>query len=205
MRDAGIPPEALLGKSWETLNYSQKTYVRAKERNTRLISGEITEGLIEIEYFHPDGKLRYLTSQVHMLYNKLDQPAGYEGIIKDMTGERLAAKRLVDAKEQAEAANQAKSLFLANMSHELRTPLTAIIGYSHILKNQQNLSAKALEKIEIINKSGQRLGEMISTILELSKLEAGLSDLHREEFDTADLAAFLETMLGKKAQHKGLE
>ncbi len=95
-------------------------------------------------------------------------------------------------KERAEAANRAKSEFLANMSHELRTPLNAILGFSEILQNQMFGplgSEKYREYSHDIHESGQHLLNVISDILDMSKIEAGHMRVSRE---TVDLAPLIE-------------
>ena len=94
-------------------------------------------------------------------------------------------KRLRQEKQEAEAANRAKSVFLANMSHELRTPLNAIIGYSEILLEDagdlgQDDFISDLVKIQT---AGKHLLSIINDILDLSKIEAGKMDMHMEPFD----------------------
>ena len=98
-------------------------------------------------------------------------------------------------KERAEAANKAKSEFLANMSHELRTPLNAILGFPEILQNQMFGPLGSLKYDEYardIHDSGQHLLNVITDILDMSKIEAGHMKLHRE---TVDLAPLIEESL----------
>lgn len=75
-------------------------------------------------------------------------------------------------KEAAEAANIAKSAFLANMSHEIRTPLNAITGLAHMMR-RGGLSPDQLEKLDKLEGAGTHLLDIINTVLDLSKIEAG--------------------------------
>lgn len=107
--------------------------------------------------------------------------------------------------QKAEAANRAKSEFLAHMSHELRTPLNAILGFSQLLQNDVNLSAQQSDSLEIINRSGEHLLALINNILEMSKIEAGQTQLIVTEFNLLSFLKSLSEMMRLKAITKELQ
>ncbi len=112
------------------------------------------------------------------------------GIHVDITEMKEKEQQLLDARDEAERANRAKSAFLANMSHELRTPLNAIIGFSEIM--EQGLfgpigNPQYGEYVEDIRRSASHLLSIISDILDLSKVEAGRMELHEEIIDVSSV------------------
>lgn len=110
-------------------------------------------------------------------------------LAQDVTDRLQAEAKLYKAKEAAEAANVSKSQFLANMSHELRTPLNAIIGYSEILQEDAlDLGEDDFViDLEKIHKAGNHLLGLINDILDLSKIEAGQTELDLETFDLSEV------------------
>ena len=119
----------------------------------------------------------------------------------------LAAQNhaLEKAKQQAEAANQAKSHFLSKMSHELRTPLNAILGFSQVMARDKSLKTEQRDYLDIINRSGEHLLALINDILSMSKIEAGQVTLNKNRFDLYRLLDSMEEMLQLKAASSGIE
>ena len=124
--------------------------------------------------------------------------------------QRLASKAIEGEKhlrvalEQTESANRAKSTFLANMSHEIRTPLNAIVGMAYMIR-QQGLTSKQSAQMDKLEKAGRHLTEVISDILDLSKIEAGKLKLAEGDVNLDALTANIKSILYDHLQDKGLE
>ncbi|WP_396641982.1 ATP-binding protein [Methylomonas sp. 2B] len=116
----------------------------------------------------------------------------------------LRTEELARARDAAESANKAKSAFLANMSHELRTPLSAILGFSSMLRDDPELSESQLESLDIINRSGEHLLDLINDVLEIAKIEAGQLKLTVAPFDLGGLVRDVTDMMQARASAKGL-
>ncbi|MEN8199818.1 MAG: transporter substrate-binding domain-containing protein [Thermodesulfobacteriota bacterium] len=112
---------------------------------------------------------------------------------------------LKKARDEANSANQAKSIFLANMSHELRTPLNAIIGFSQIVHNSEGVPANQRENLAVISRSGTFLLQLINNVLDMSKIEAGKTDLYLENIDLSSLVNDVIDMMRVRAEQKQLQ
>lgn len=115
-----------------------------------------------------------------------------------------SSRQLQQKAQEAEAANLAKSAFLANMSHELRTPLNAILGFSQLMSRDDTITNQQKDSLDIINRSGEHLLNLINDVLEMSKIEAGKTTLNQEPFDLHRLLETIQAMFKIKAESKGL-
>ncbi len=123
----------------------------------------------------------------------------------EISERKLAQEQAVSAKEEAIAANQAKSIFLANITHEIRTPMNAILGYAQILQRDGDLTEDQKESVQIINRSGGHLLGLINDVLELSRIEAGAHEIKPTAFDLVELLNDLREMFLLRTQQKGLD
>ncbi len=129
--------------------------------------------------------------------------------LKELERERIVNQRLNEANTQLRAANETlkqanalKDEFLANASHELRTPLTAILGFTDVLKEE--IPDGPLEFLELIDENGKRLLRTINSLLDLTKLRAGMLEVHREPLDVCEKSEEIVDMMSQLAKNKGL-
>jgi len=119
---------------------------------------------------------------------------------------KKTSMELIVTKEQAEAANRAKSVFLANVSHELRTPLNAIIGFSSIMADQMFGPighVKYREYLQDIRSSSEHLSDVLGEVLDLAKIEAGQFKMEDEEVDMVRLFDESQALVSGQAAQKG--
>ncbi|HNI98587.1 MAG TPA: PAS domain S-box protein, partial [Leptospiraceae bacterium] len=163
-------------KIWRELFDRGKLSVETKERKF-----DGTEMIIEGYYI--------------CLYDSDGKIAGHFGIQRDVTEKKNAEKELISAKEKAEESERLKTAFLANMSHEIRTPLSAIIGFSGLLAESDDLNAEEKKEFaDIIKDSAAGLLTLINDILDISRLDTGLLELRSEKFALNSLLKEIRTV-----------
>jgi two-component system sensor histidine kinase/response regulator len=164
----------------------------------------IPERMFEVELVDEHESLHNVELTEVPLLDANRRLIGCDGIARDVTAHRRLEDELRQARDQAEAANRAKSQFLANMSHEIRTPLNAILGMTSLAQKVAT-SAKQRDYLDKIRASGRLLVEIIEDILDLSRIEAGRMEIQHEEFDLDEILADLADVVSVRTSAKGIE
>lgn len=179
----------------EVNDITRQWYVDPKRRDEfvhRMLSeGQVTDFISEVRRYKTRERI-WISENARLVRDENGEPVYFEGTVRDITGQRKAQTELLQAKEEAERANQAKSQFLAKMSHELRTPLNAIIGFSEIIEQQifgPVGNERYMSYAGDIAGSGRHLLDLINDLLDLSKIEAGAFGIRREAIEADALIA----------------
>jgi PAS domain S-box-containing protein len=158
----------------------------------------------EWTYVRKDGSLLPVLLTISTLTDQQGVTVGYLGIATDISANKKVEAELLNLKERAEAANQAKSQFLATMSHEIRTPLNGVLGMAQLLLMPDIAEQERQEYARTILHSGQTLLTLLNDILDLSKIEAGKMEIAATVFEPGHLVEETTALFAQLAQTKGL-
>jgi two-component system CheB/CheR fusion protein len=150
-------------------------------------------------------RLRYFNLTYAARRDQEGQTNGIMILGTEVTEEVLSRGELQKAKQEAENANQMKTLFLANISHEIRTPLAAIFGFSDILKSSSLNDGESGEYVERISRNAILLRKIIDDLLDLSKIESDKLEIEWLQADVDSLIEDIYSTVQLRAEHKGLE
>jgi PAS domain S-box-containing protein len=150
-----------------------------------------------------DGKEVWVEGATELFTDDKGRPQRLVGAMQNITRRKLAERELMQAKDDAEAANRAKSTFLATMSHEIRTPLNGVLGMAQAMAVEE-LSDTQRERLDVIRQSGETLLAILNDVLDLSKIEAGKLQLEESQFDISELAEGALAAFLALAEDKGV-
>jgi PAS domain S-box-containing protein len=163
--------------------------------------GELTA---EYRVVRADGSALWVETSFTMAPGDGDGPRHLVSVARIAQRRKELEAQLIEARSAAEAAAAAKSDFLANMTHELRTPLNAIIGFTGVLRNAPGLNGQDARHVRLIDDAGRTLLELVNSVLDFSRLEAGAVELDDAPFDPAAEAAAIVDLMSGQAGAKGL-
>ncbi|WP_341328877.1 PAS domain S-box protein [Methylotuvimicrobium sp. KM2] len=216
---SGYTREQVIGQNPRILQSGQTPRATYDEMWAKLTAGQPWKGefinrkangddYIEFAHIAPlrqaDGRISHYVAvkaditEKKRLGQELDH---YRYHLEDLVAQRTA--ELAQARQQAEAANRAKSAFLANMSHEIRTPMNAILGLTHLLQ-RDGVTPEQGERLNQIRTAGGHLLDLINDILDLSKVEAGKLELILDDFALSAVLDHVASLIGESAKAKGL-
>ena len=147
---------------------------------------------------------RWIAWREGLVRNDAGGPAEMQSVGRDVTDRTESERALAEARDQADAANRAKSRFLAMASHEIRTPLNGIIGMSGLLTDTP-LTPEQATYVKAVRTSGDALLSLIEELLDYSKIEAGKIDLEHRPFALGGLIEDITELLAPRAQAKSIE
>ncbi len=167
---------------------------------------KVAEQVFQFMEARPEGfflKNSFYKWQRSDIYDDNSRKAGILYRIADSTDNYLYTKRLIELKEEAERANEAKSSFLARMSHEIRTPINAVLGMNEMILRETE-SDNIREYAVNIHSAGKMLLSIINDILDLSKIESSKMEITGTDYDLGNLLTDIENMISMRAEEQNL-
>ncbi|WP_103028381.1 ATP-binding protein [Salinibacter altiplanensis] len=202
--------EDILGQSfWDTPWWEAEDKSAVQEKVKSAAKGEYVS--FEAEHVTPSREARNVTGIMRPVTGEEGEVVSIFVTARDITERNRKARRLKQAKEQAELskleaeeASRMKSAMLANMSHEIRTPLTGIIGFAEAIGDEIEGDDGVAHFADLIEDSGRRLLDTLDAVLNLSKLEAGQMTLESRPVDLAEQAHQVAKGFAAEATESGL-
>ncbi|MCX6236291.1 MAG: ATP-binding protein, partial [Bacteroidia bacterium] len=209
---------------WMSITHPDDTQADL-DNMARLVAGEINGFHMEKRYVHPDGSFVWVNMTIsHILYDDKSHPL-HLCMIEDISERKQAemefiianielafqnkekekrAVELIIAKERAEESDNLKTAFLQNMSHEIRTPLNAIIGFSTLLIDEDISKDDIKEYTALINQSGRRLLDIVTNVLDISKIQTGQVVIEKKPVIINSIFSDLLTLFNPVAKAKNI-
>ena len=178
---------------------SKKVY---EELWQTILSGGVWSG--ELQNKKKNGEFYWDQAVISAIRNKENVITNFVAVKVDITEQKKIFAELTAAKEKAEESDRLKSAFLANISHEIRTPMNGILGFAQLLKEPHLTGEEETEYIDLIQKSGERMLNLINNLINISRIEAGETMLQESETPVNELMRDLYAFFKPEIDKKGL-
>ncbi len=201
-RSTGYAPDEVAGRNPRMLKSGAQGEAFYRNLWRTILSGETWRG--EMHNRRKNGELFWEDVAISPIFDDTGSISHFIAIKEDITERKRLMESLVQAKEKAEESDRLKTAFLQNISHEIRTPMNGILGFLKLLEMPALDDDERSEYIRIVNQSGQRLLGTINDIIELSRIEAGRTDVRMETVDVEQIMLFHYAFFKPQAEEKGL-
>jgi PAS domain S-box-containing protein len=202
LKVTGYELAELIGKNPRIFSAGEKPKEEYKVLWQNITSGKEWQG--EFHNKKKNGELFWELASISPILNKEREVTHYLAVKEDITERKQMLEDLILAKEQAEQSDKLKSAFLANMSHEIRTPMNGILGFTELLKVADLSDEKKQKYINVIQKSGVRLLNIINDIVDISKIEAGLMKADIKPSNIKEKIEYIYTFFKPEVEKKGI-
>ncbi|NMW20675.1 MAG: PAS domain S-box protein [Chlorobiaceae bacterium] len=182
---SGLMPKSVYEDLWKTI-----------------LAGNIWRG--ELQNKKKNGELFWERVVVSAIRNPDGEITNFVAVKEDITEQKILTDALIASKEKAEEHDRLKSAFLANISHEIRTPMNGILGFSELLKEPHLSAEEQAEYIDLMQRSGNRMLNLINDLIDISRIEAGETMLQVTETPVNELLHDVCTFFKPQAKAKGL-
>lgn len=199
----GYTIEEVLGKNPRFLKSGHTSPNEYNELWQTLSVGKEWHG--EFHNKRKDGSFFWESATISPIINAKGESTHFIAIKEDITERKIAEQELINAKLRAEESDRLKLVFLANMSHEIRTPMNGILGFTELLKAPHLTGDEQQEYINIIEKSGKRMLNIINDIISISKIESGLIELSLSETNINEEIKYIHNFFQPETKQKGIQ
>lgn len=182
----GYTAEEAIGKKISFLSAGMDSLENNRKAHDSLLKGNIFRG--EVQTKKKDGTSYWELVSITPIKNSENEITNFVAVKEDITLRKKMEHELIEARNKAERSDKLKDAFLQNLSHEIRTPLNAIVGFSGLLEETENLSNEKLNYYtSIINNSSKQLLSVVSDVLTISSIQTGQITIHSDVVDINNL------------------
>jgi PAS domain S-box-containing protein len=215
----GYAQKEIMGKNWFEIFIPKDIKDEIHQVFSNSINSKCLEKNYEIMILSISGEQLHISWYNTVLHSDSNEVIGVASIGVNITRRKVYERKLVEknneykqinrklieAKEKAEESERLKSAFLANMSHEIRTPMNGILGFADLLKEPDLLIDQQQQYIQVIEKSGNRMLNIIDDIIDMSKIESGILQVNSEELDINEIIDYIHIFFKSEIIDKGIQ